>query len=60
MSLQIQKPNLIIEKDLLVMRKLERRKTASYMYGYLSIKLPKELIGKRVRVIIIAPWSDSQ
>jgi len=42
------------------MRKLERRKTASYMYGYLSIKLPKELIGKRVRVIIIAPWSDSQ
>jgi len=52
MSLQIQVHENRIEKNLLVMRKLERRKNTLYLYGYLSIKVPKHLIGKRVKVII--------
>jgi len=48
---------LIIEKDLVVTRWISRKrhkgKEYSYDYGQVTIKLPRELIGKKVRVIVV-------
>jgi len=47
----------IIEKDLVVTRWVTKKrykdKEYSYDYGQITVKLPREFIGRKVRVIVI-------
>jgi len=43
---------LVIEKYLLVSKRIYRIKNRKYVRGHISLSLPAELIGKRVQVIV--------
>jgi len=53
MENQVQFPKIIIEKELRVVDSKHKRGRRIYHYGYLSFKIPREYIGKRVKVIVI-------
>jgi len=52
---------IVIEKKLKVLkgrtRRVHKNKVYEYDYGVINIKLPKESIGKEVRVIVVIPES---
>lgn len=43
----------VIEKELTVCKRVMQYKDRVYLYGSLRVDLPKELIGRRVKVYVV-------